>query len=150
MKNIVYLAIIAVMMMIADTASAQWTDIFGNPGGNSGKAELTTNKASTIKWETLEQNLGDVKQKVPTLVEFTFTNTGKKPLLLYNVTAACNCTKVEYSTAPVMPGKTGTIKVIFKADKPDEVGARTKRITVDSNAKTDRVILTLKANVVMN
>ena len=95
-------------------------------------------------------DLGTVKLNEVVTDTFTFTNTGKKPLLLYNVTAACNCTKVEYSTAPVMPGKTGTIKVIFKADKPDDVGARTKRITVDSNAKSDRVILTLKANVVMN
>lgn len=95
-------------------------------------------------------DLGTVKLNEVVTDTYTFTNIGKKPLLLYNVTAACNCTKVEYSTAPVMPGKTGTIKVIFKADKPDDVGARTKRITVDSNAKSDRVILTLKANVVMN
>lgn len=95
-------------------------------------------------------DLGTVKLNEEVTDTYTFTNIGKKPLLLYKVTAACNCTKVEYSTAPVMPGKTGTIKVIFKADKPDDVGARTKRITVDSNAKSDRVILTLKANVVMN
>ena len=95
-------------------------------------------------------DLGTVKLNEVVTDTFTFTNTGKKPLVLYNVTAACSCTKVEFSNAPVMPGKTGTIKVIFSATKPDDVGARTKRITVDSNAKSDRVILTLKANVVMD
>jgi len=117
------------------------------------KSQASSNAApasAEIQFDKSVCDLGTVKLNEVVTDTFTFTNTGKKPLLLYNVTAACNCTKVEYSTAPVMPGKTGTIKVIFKADKPDDVGARTKRITVDSNAKTDRVILTLKANVVMN
>lgn len=103
-----------------------------------------------IQFDKKVCDLGTVKLNEVVTDTFTYTNTGKKPLLLYNVTAACNCTKVEYSTAPVMPGKTGTIKVVFTATKPDDVGARTKRITVDSNAKSDRIILTLKANVVMN
>ena len=103
-----------------------------------------------IQFDKSVCNLGTVKLNEVVTDTFTFTNVGKKPLLLYNVTAACSCTKVEFSTAPVMPGKTGTIKVIFSATKPDDVGARTKRITVDSNAKSDRVILTLKANVVMD
>ena len=105
MKKIFYLAIVAIMMMLADTASAQWTDIFSNPGGNSGKAELTTNKVSTIQWETLEQNLGDVKQKVPTLVEFTFTNTGDKPVMILDAEASCGCTKLTFKREPVAPGK---------------------------------------------
>jgi hypothetical protein len=113
-------------------------------------ASSAATASAEIQFDKNVCDLGTVKLNEVVTDTFTFTNTGKKPLLLYNVTAACNCTKVEYSTAPVMPGKTGTIKVIFKADKPDDVGARTKRITVDSNAKTDRVILTLKANVVMN
>ena len=117
------------------------------------KSQATNNAtpaSAEIQFDKSVCDLGTVKLNDVVTDTFTFTNTGKKPLLLYNVTAACNCTKVEYSTAPVMPGKTGTIKVIFKAEKPDDVGVRTKRITVDSNAKTDRVILTLKANVVMN
>ena len=114
------------------------------------QASSSTPAVAEIQFDKNVCDLGTVKLNEVATDTFTFTNVGKKPLVLYNVTAACNCTKVEYSTAPVMPGKTGTIKVIFKADKPDDVGARTKRITVDSNAKSDRVILTLKANVVMD
>ena len=113
-------------------------------------ASSTAPATAEIQFDKSVCDLGTVKLNDVVTDTFTFTNTGKKPLVLYNVTAACSCTKVEFSTAPVMPGKTGTIKVIFSATKPDDVGARTKRITVDSNAKSDRVILTLKANVVMN
>ena len=149
MKKIVYLAIIAVMMMLADTASAQWTDIFGNPGGNSGKAELTTNKASTIKWETLEQNLGDVKQKVPTLVEFTFTNTGDKPVMILDAEASCGCTKLTFKREPVAPGKTGTISTVYVSED-GETGIFNKSITVKMSldAPNDVYVLKLNGNVV--
>ena len=63
MKNFIYLAIVAIMIMISNNASAQWTDIFNSNGGGSGKAELSTNKAATIKWEALEKNLGDVQRR---------------------------------------------------------------------------------------
>lgn len=101
-----------------------------------------------IQFEKTTCDLGTVKLNQVVTDTYTFKNVGKKPLVLYNVTAACNCTKVEYSSAPVMPGQKGTIKVIFTATKPDDVGQRSKRVTVDSNAKNDRIILTLKANVV--
>lgn len=108
-----------------------------------------THTGAEIQFEKTVCDLGTVKLNQVVTDTYTFTNIGKKPLLLYNVVSACNCTKVEYSKAPVMPGKKGTIKVIFSATEPKDVGARSKRITVDSNAESDRVILTLKANVVM-
>ena len=119
---------------------------------NSKQPVVVESKANgaQIEFDKKVCDLGTVKLNNMVTDTYTFTNVGKKPLVLYNVTAACSCTKVEYSKAPIMPGKTGTIKVIFKAEKPEDVGQRVKRITVDSNAETDRVILTLKANVVMD
>jgi len=150
MKRIIYLAIVAVMMMIADTASAQWTDIFGsNGGGNAAKAELSTNKASTVKWEALEKNLGDVKQKVPTLVEFTFTNTGDKPVMILDAEASCGCTKLTFKREPVAPGKTGTISTVYVSED-GETGIFNKSITVKMSldAPYDVYILKLNGNVV--
>lgn len=119
----------------------------------SSKSSQTSSSASTdaaeIKFENNVLDLGTVKLNQEVTDTYTFKNVGKKPLVLYNVVAACSCTKVEYSKAPIKPGQTGTIKVKFLATRPDEVGPRQKRVTVDSNAKNDRVILTLKANVVM-
>lgn len=112
-------------------------------------AAATNYTGAEIKFDKTTLDLGTVKLNQEVTDTYTFTNVGKKPLLLYNVVAACNCTKVEYSKSPVMPGQKGSIKVIFSATKPDDVGQRTKRVTVDSNAESDRVILTLKANVVL-
>lgn len=117
--------------------------------GSKAKTESSTHNGAEIKFEKTVCDLGTVKLNQVVTDTYTFTNIGKKPLLLYNVVSSCNCTKVEYSKEPVMPGKKGTIKVTFSATEPKDVGARSKRITVDSNAESDRVILTLKANVVM-
>ena len=73
-----------------------------------------------------------------------YTNIGKKPLILDDVISSCDCTEVEWSKAPVMPGKTGTIKATYTAKN---VGLISKRLTVLSNANTDRVILQLKGEV---
>ena len=86
---------------------------------------------------TLE--VGNVKTGI-----FTYTNVGNRPLVLFDVIVSCDCTEVEWQKEPVMPGKTGIIKVIYTAKTP---GAIAKQITVQSNAQTDRIRLQLKGNV---
>lgn len=85
----------------------------------------------TIDYGTL--NVGDVKT-----IEMVYTNVGKKPLILDNVTTNCDCTTVDWSKKPVMPGKTGVIKVTYTAKHS---GLISKWVTVMSNAETDRVVL---------
>ncbi len=91
----------------------------------------------TVDFGTLK--VGDVK-----VVTVTYKNIGKKPLILDDVISSCDCTEVDWSKAPVMPGKTGTIKATYTAKN---IGLISKRITVLSNANTDRVILQLKGEV---
>ena len=99
-------------------------------------AEIEFSK-KVVDFGTLK--VGDVK-----VVTITYTNIGKKPLILDDVISSCDCTEVEWSKAPVMPGKTGTIKATYTAKN---VGLISKRLTVLSNANTDRVILQLKGEV---
>lgn len=84
-------------------------------------------------------NVGDVKE-----VTATFTNIGNKPLILDDVISSCDCTTLEWSKAPVMPGKSATIKAKYKAENS---GVISKRVTVLSNAETYRVILNTKGLV---
>ena len=99
-------------------------------------AEIEFEK-KTVDFGTLK--VGDVK-----VVTVTYKNIGKKPLILDDVISSCDCTEVDWSKAPVMPGKTGTIKATYTAKNE---GLISKRITVLSNANTDRVILQLKGEV---
>ncbi|MDR1758257.1 MAG: DUF1573 domain-containing protein [Bacteroidales bacterium] len=86
-----------------------------------------------------ELKIGDVKE-----VSLSFKNIGNRPLILDDAISSCDCTTVTWPKEPVMPGKTGTIKARYEAKYS---GLISKRITVLSNAESDRVILQLKGNV---
>ncbi len=144
MKRILfYLVAVGVMLAFSDNASAQWTDIFNNPGTGSGKAELSSNKAATIKWDKTEYNFGDIKQNVPQYVEYTFTNTGDKPVFILNAEASCGCTKLTYKKEPVLPGKQGTISTVYDAKEP---GIFDKSITVKMSLDAPYDVYELKLN----
>jgi len=99
-------------------------------------AEIEFDKI-THDYGTLE--VGNIKTGI-----FTYTNVGSRPLVLFDVIVSCDCTEVEWQKEPVMPGKTGIIKVIYTAKTP---GVIAKQVTVQSNAQTDRIRLQLKGNV---
>lgn len=98
-----------------------------------------------IKFDKAFFDVGEVKVGEVKEVTVTLTNIGNRPLILDNVASSCDCTEVEWSKAPVMPGKTATIKATYTAK---DVGMISKRVTVLSNAETDRAILEIKGNVV--
>ena len=114
--------------MAQNSASKSNSDVTG--------AEISFAK-KTIDYGTL--HVGDVKT-----IEMVYTNTGKKPLILDNVTTNCDCTEVDWSKKPVMPGKTGSIKVTYTAK---HTGLISKWVTVMSNAETDRVVLKTSGEV---
>lgn len=47
---------------------------------------------------------------------FVFTNTGSTPLIISDYSVACKCTKVILPKEPVLPGKTGEIKITFDTE----------------------------------
>lgn len=70
----------------------------------------------------------------PVSYEFMFENTGTEPLVIISATASCGCTRPTYPTAPIKPGKRGTIKVTFLPEgRPGEFN---KTIKVRTNAKS--------------
>lgn len=75
--------------------------------------------------------------------EFEFTNTGKEPIIISNVSASCGCTTPSYSKDPVLPGKKGTIKASYNTQ--GRVAPFTKTINITSNIGTK--VLTIKGEV---
>lgn len=77
---------------------------------------------------------------------FEFTNQGTVPLILNNVSASCGCTAPDWTRQPVPPGGKGMIKLAYNpAQRP---GAFSKTATVQSNAETPMVVLTISGRVV--
>lgn len=101
-------------------------------------------KQAEVKFVKETHDFGSIPQGVPATYEFTFTNTGKAPLIITNAAASCGCTTPEWTKEPIKPGKTGFVKATYNAASP---GPFTKSVTVVSNAKNSTVILYLKGDV---
>jgi len=98
-----------------------------------------------ISFNEQEHNYGTIKKGGDGNCEFLFTNEGNEPLILSNVKASCGCTVPTWTKEPIMPGKTGSIKVRYNTNN---VGGFTKTITVTCNAiNAPRTTLKIKGKV---
>lgn len=98
--------------------------------------------AITFASETIDY--GTIKKNAEGGREFTFTNTGNKPLIIKNATGSCGCTVPSKPTAPIMPGEKGSIGVKYNTNL---TGPFSKTVTVTTNASEKPVVLTVKGNV---
>jgi hypothetical protein len=111
-------------------------------------ASNPTPPTSSLKPENMyfKESLHDFGtiQEGPTAdYEFEFTNTGKEPIVISNVSASCGCTTPSYSKDPVLPGKKGKVKAVYNTQ--GRVAPFTKTISITSNAGIK--VLTIKGEV---
>lgn len=102
-------------------------------------------KTDSIVFDKMVHNYGTIEQGGDGTCEFTFTNTGKEPLVLTSVRAGCGCTLPEWSKDPILPGESGVIKVKYDTRR---VGPIAKAVVVTSNAINSRVVLRINGSVV--
>ncbi len=106
-----------------------------------------TNNAANGKIEFAESafDFGQVAEGQIVEHTYAFTNTGTSPVILSRVSASCGCTTPSYTQTPILPGKTGEIKVSF--DSNGQVGKQQKIVTVVSNAENGVTTIQLKGEV---
>lgn len=97
-----------------------------------------------ISFEDKSHNFGQIAQNEPATHEFEFTNSGSAPLIISEAEGSCGCTVPEWPKEPIMPGKTGVIKVIYDAKK---VGPFQKSVTITSNDPNSPSELRIKGEV---
>ncbi len=130
-------------------------------GGVKSETSVKTNAAATapatpgqtapnpnapdMKFESETHDFGSIKEGVQATWDFKFTNTGKEPLVITNVQAACGCTTPSWPKEPIAPGESGKITAVYNSKgRPN---AFAKAVTVYSNAKTATKVLNIKGNV---
>ena len=106
--------------------------------GLMAKAVITFSKTS--------HNFGTFSDKKPVTCVFTFTNTGDAPLIVHQALTSCGCTVASYTKEPVLPGKTGTVEVVYDG-KGKFPGKMKSAITIRSNAKIRKVLLFIEGNM---
>jgi hypothetical protein len=118
-----------------------------NDGHNHGAAPAPAAAATSLaelKMDKLTHDYGNIKQGDNGECEFKFTNSGKEPLVITNCAGSCGCTVPQCPKEPILPGKSGVIKVKYDTNR---VGGIYKTVTVTSNSKGGNVVLTIKGNV---
>jgi hypothetical protein len=113
-------------------------------GHNHEAAPAAATSLADIKMDKMTHDYGNIQQGANGECEFKFTNTGKEPLVITNCQGSCGCTVPSCPKEPILPGKSAVIKVKYDTNRP---GAIYKTVTVNSNAKSGNVVLTIKGNV---
>lgn len=98
-------------------------------------------------FSTKSHDFGYIKEaKGPVSYTFEFTNTGTAPLIVIESTASCGCTRPEYPTKPIKPGKKAKIKVTYSPiGRP---GAFRKTIKVKTNGRERVTTLVIEGVVI--
>lgn len=78
--------------------------VYEDNTGNNGKVEWT---------RTVEIN--DAEIGVPKAVKIPIKNISKQPLIIVSAKSHCGCTEATAPTAPIAPGETGYIDVVYTA-----------------------------------
>ena len=84
-------------------------------------------------------------KKVTCRIEFT--NKGKDPLLIKNITPACGCTVASYSKEPLKKNKKGFIEITYNASSK---GAFYKTLAVETNSISPYYMVYVKGYVMDN
>lgn len=104
------------------------------------------NKSTSLEFDKLKHDFGDVGPDSDNLCKFTVTNTGDKPLIIESVSASCGCTTPKKPEKPILPGKSDIIEVGFHP-KPQQVDEIIKKVTVIANTVPKESVIEIRAFV---
>lgn len=110
----------------------------------AGASVQAQDQVAKIEFKSEVIDYGEIQKGADGVRVFEFTNTGTVPLVITDVTSSCGCTIPEKPKDPILPGKTGEIKVKYDTSR---VGPIRKTITVYSNASEPAKSIKIKGTV---
>lgn len=147
MKRILLIAIAAMTFASCQnsTKTADGTTEAGTTSIAEGTNPVAAADAAVMTFDNENYNFGKIAPGEKVHYSYNFKNTGKSPLIISNATATCGCTVPEIPKEPILPGASGTIKVVF--DSQGKFGMQDKVITVISNANPTTAELHLTGEI---
>ncbi|MCR5888026.1 DUF1573 domain-containing protein [Hymenobacter sp. J193] len=132
-------------MNAAATAAADVANpTVDNPNATE-ESETPNPNAPVMTFTETEFDFGDIKPGAVVNHTFSFTNTGKSPLLISNAQASCGCTTPNWTKDPIQPGGKGTIEVQFNSQ--GKSGVQHKEISIQANTQPSVNKIAIKTNI---
>jgi hypothetical protein len=129
----------------ADVTSDVAHNTVHNPN-TTNPEEIASTDAPTMTFKETEHDFGSLKDGEVVKHTFTFTNTGKSPLVIESASSTCGCTVPEVPKGPIAPGAEGKIEVQF--DSRGKGGQQVlKVISIKANTQPEITQVNIKANV---
>lgn len=133
----------------ADNADAQ---VNSNVQTTSQQADNTPSQTASVAadspamtFEETTWDFGTIQDGDVVKHTYTFTNTGKSPLIIQNATAQCGCTVPQWPREPIAPGQKGEIQVEFNSK--GKAGVQSKSVTITANTQPEITQVMLKGVV---
>ncbi len=104
-----------------------------------------TGPLTSLAFEEMAFDYGDINQDTENEHIFKFTNTGSEPLIITKAKGSCGCTVPEFPDYPIAPGETNVIKVVYKPGK--QKNKQSKTVTITANTEPSTTVLRISANV---
>ena len=93
------------------TTEGQIASIIRNPVTADG--EIDSINVARMKFEEVEYDFGEVAEGEVVTKTFSFTNTGRVPLVISGAKSSCGCTVPTWPEEAIPPGEGGEIEVRF-------------------------------------
>lgn len=125
---------IAMLAVFASAASAQdkKQTISAQPIATPAAAKTSSLTTENVAFKSESYDFGTIPEGPAAEHVFTFTNTGKEPIIVERVQPSCGCTAPDWSKEPIAPGKTGMVKATYGTQ--GRPGHFEKNMTVFTNA----------------
>ncbi|GAA4436665.1 hypothetical protein GCM10023188_29990 [Pontibacter saemangeumensis] len=106
---------------------------------------FAANAQGMLSFEKETHDFGIIAEGTQATYEFRVKNVGDQPVIISEVRPSCGCTTPTWTTAPILPGKTGVISAMYNST--GRPGIFNKAITITSSAAEPVQVLYIKGEV---
>lgn len=108
------------------------------------EAQFAPDSNVIMTFKNTSYDFGEIVQGTEIEKDFPFTNTGKSPLIIYDIKSGV--TLASFNREPIAPGKSGIVHVLYSSE--GRMGIQDKSLMIESNNRDGIILLYMKGNVI--